>query len=98
MNFDGIISDARLEEIRLMLKEKGNNISFKDFAVYEIEIIIEQTPMSNENKEFAKAKYIKRLTHDELLDHMGWGSPNTVTKRTKKISNALKSTCRKIFN
>ncbi len=97
MNFNGDITDDRLDELKEIIKNKGMKISFKDFAIYEIEIIINQTVLNDVDKEFAKLKYIKNMTNEKISERMGWSSPNTVISHCNKVSHSLKMTCQRIF-
>lgn len=91
------MNNARFEEIKALVYEIGMKISSEYFCVSEIEFIIQETALSDEDREFARAKYIRKMTNEKLLDHMNWGSLSTVIAHNKKVSKALKITCQRIF-
>lgn len=91
------MNTLRESEIRKLVDNLGMKITSEYFCVSEIELIICETPLSDEDREFARAKYIRKMTNEKLLEHMNWGSLNTVIAHGKKVSIALKTTCQRIF-
>ena len=91
------MNNLREREIKNLVEKLGMKISAEYFCVSEIELIIQETPLSDEDRRFARAKFIRKMTNEKLLDYMNWGSLNTVIAHSKKVSLALKTTCQRIF-
>lgn len=97
MYFNGAISDSRLEEIKKCVKEKGMSISYRDFAVYEIKIIIDQTVLTDEERKIAELKYIRNKNNREIYFEMDWDSESACYSHIKHVSHQLKRCCNMIF-
>lgn len=97
MWYDGKITEERYQAIRAIVAEKKMRVTCKDFCVYEIELIINETPFSDADRKMARLKYINKLTYEEILDEVDYYSVNTVKNHIKRISLDLRTTCNKLF-
>ena len=96
MDSEGKISKARLEEIREIIEIKGMSITYLNFTIDEIELIIAQTPMKDCVKEICRMRFLKEMTIDEIADKEQIDS-KTVIARLKKATPRLKRTAMRIF-
>lgn len=96
MDSEGKISKARLEEIRETIEIKGMSITYLNFTSYEIELIIDQTPMKDCTKEICRMRFLKEMTIDEIADKEQIDR-KTVIARLKKATPRLKRTAMRIF-
>lgn len=91
MDSEGKISKARLEEIREIIEIKGMSITYLNFTIDEIELIIAQTPMKDCTKEICRMRFLKEMTIDEIADKEQIDR-KTVIARLKKATPRLKRT------
>lgn len=96
MDSEGKISKARLEEIRETIEIKGMSITYLNFTIDEIELIIVQTPMKDCTKEICRMRFLKEMTIDEIADKEQIDR-KTVIARLKKATPRLKRTAMRIF-
>jgi len=96
MDSEGKISKARLEEIREIIEIKGMSITYLNFTIDEIELIIAQTPMKDCVKEICRMRFLKEMTIDEIADKEQIDR-KTVIARLKKATPRLKRTAMRIF-
>lgn len=96
MDSEGKISKARLEEIRETIEIKGMSITYLNFTIDEIELIIAQTPMKDCTKEICRMRFLKEITIDEIADKQQIDR-KTVIARLKKATPRLKRTAMRIF-
>lgn len=96
MDSEGKISKARLEEIRETIEIKGMSITYLNFTIDEIELIIAQTPMKDCTKEICRMRFLKEMTIDEIADKEQIDR-KTVIARLKKATPRLKRTAMRIF-
>lgn len=96
MDSEGKISKARLEEIREIIEIKGMSITYLNFTIDEIELIIAQTPMKDCTKEICRMRFLKEMTIDEIADKEQIDR-KTVIARLKKATPRLKRTAMRIF-
>lgn len=96
MDSEGKISKARLEEIRETIEIKGMSITYLNFTIDEIELIIAQTPMKDCTKEICRMRFLKEMTIDEIADKQQIDR-KTVIARLKKATPRLKRTAMRIF-
>lgn len=96
MDSEGKISKARLEEIRETIEIKGMSITYLNFTIDEIELIIAQTPMKDCTKEIYRMRFLKEMTIDEIADKEQIDR-KTVIARLKKATPRLKRTAMRIF-
>lgn len=96
MDSEGKISKARLEEIREIIEIKGMSITYLNFTIDEIELIIAQTPMKDCTKEICRMRFLKEMTIDEIADKEQIDR-KTVIARLKKATPRLKKTAMRIF-
>lgn len=97
MNYESIISQSRLEEIRNLINESKDIIDPSNFSISELKLIIDETPLSAEDREIAQLKYITGLKNIEIFFKMKWNSRVTVETHIKRIGKAMLDTCHKIF-
>lgn len=88
MDSEGKISKARLEEIREIIEIKGMSITYLNFTIDEIELIIAQTPMKDCVKEICRMRFLKEMTIDEIADKEQIDR-KTVIARLKKATPRL---------
>lgn len=96
MDSEGKISKARLEEIRETIEIKGMSITYLNFTIDEIELIIAQTPMKDCTKEICRMRFLKEMTIDDIADKEQIDR-KTVIARLKKATPRLKRTAMRIF-
>lgn len=84
-----IVETGKLKDIR-------RNFNFLLFLNSEIELLLLETPMTEENKRIAKLKFIHCLTDEAIADRLQLDK-RTVIKRKKLISECLINTCYKLF-
>ena len=96
MDSEGKISKARLEEIRETIEIKGMSITYLNFTIDEIDLIIAQTPMKDCTKEICRMRFLKEMTIDEIADKEQIDR-KTVIARLKKATPRLKRTAMRIF-
>lgn len=96
MDTDGKISKSRLDDIRETIEATGMDICYLHFTTYEIELIIDQTPMKDSTKEICRLRFLKEMTIDEIADKVQVDR-KTVLARLKKASPRLKCTAMRIF-
>lgn len=96
MDSEGKISKARLEEIREIIEIKGMSITYLNFTIDEIELIIAQAPMKDCVKEICRMRFLKEMTIDEIADKEQIDR-KTVIARLKKATPRLKRTAMRIF-
>lgn len=97
MWYNGKITEERFQALKELVADKKMKVTNKDFAVYEIELIIEQTPFSEKDRKIARLKYIDKLTNEDILDRVDYYSINTIKNHIKRISFELRTTCNKLF-
>ncbi len=101
MKFKAEISNSRFNELCKIVatgqvKDLRNNFNYMLFLNSEIELLLLETPMSEENKRIAKLKFIHCLTDEAIADRLQLDK-RTVIKRKKLISECLINTCYKLF-
>ena len=72
------------------------SITYLNFTIDEIELIIAQTPMKDCVKEICRMRFLKEMTIDEIADKEQIDR-KTVIARLKKATPRLKRTAMRIF-
>lgn len=69
---------------------------FSDFTVSQIEKIINEAPMSDEDKKIARKLYIEAKTYNATAGECYIAEPRTVANKKDKISDSLRKTAIRI--
>lgn len=91
-----IFSEERWNEICQIVKEKGMKISNRDFTNSEIIFIINETALSEIEKEGAILCWIKKVKLYKIAQKYNY-SESAVKYHKKKVSKMLRTTCNRIF-
>ena len=72
-------------------------LSFDDFTVSQLKQIIDETPMSNSDRQIAYKMFIERKTQLDIADEVGFSEPRSIGNNKDRISNRLKVTASKLY-
>lgn len=72
-------------------------LSFDDFTVSQLKQIIDETPMSNSDRQIAYKMFIERKTQLDIADEVGFSEPRSIGNNKDHISNRLKVTASKLY-
>lgn len=90
------MSDLSFKEFYKRYLTDNNLITYKDFTTSEIIHIIEETSLSERDKEIARLRYIECKSEEEISYKL-MIDKKTVHSNLPKISSALKQTCKKLY-
>lgn len=90
------MTEQRWIDVCNLVKQKGMSVYYKDFTTSEIQLIINETPLSEKQKQGAELYYINRVKQDDIALRFGY-SESTIKYYKKKISYALRETACRIF-
>lgn len=85
-----------LERFCGITKEEKNNLTFDDFTVSELRVIIDETVLSSENKKIAELRFIKALTVEKIAEKMNF-EKRTISTRISDIKKKLQKTINKMI-
>lgn len=77
-------------------KEQKQALTLKDFTVSELTAIIEETILTDVDKQIAKLRFIKLLSFDKISDQLLFDS-RTIRKHIIYIEKALSETIMRIL-
>lgn len=89
-------SELRWQELCELVSTKGMKVTSSDFTTSEIDLIIEETPLSDELKKGAKLYYMHKVKMNNIAYRLGY-SDSTIKYYKKRVSLALRTTCCRIF-
>lgn len=72
-------------------------LSFDDFTVSQLKQIIDETPMSNSDRQIAYKMFIERKTQLDIADEVGFSEPRSIGNNKDRISQRLKVTASKLY-
>lgn len=72
-------------------------LSFDDFTVSQLKQIIDETPMSNSDRQIAYKMFIERKTQLDIADEVGFSEPRSIGNNKDRISKRLKVTASKLY-
>ena len=72
-------------------------LKFSDFTNSQLIAIINETPLSDEDKLIAKKMYIDRKTYSDIADECGIGDERTIGNNKDRISHMLKLTAMRLY-
>lgn len=76
---------------------ESKTLSFDDFTVSQLKQIIDETPMSNSDRQIAYKMFIERKTQLDIADEVGFSEPRSIGNNKDRISNRLKVTASKLY-
>lgn len=79
-----------------MNKEEKTKLTLEDFTVSEINEIIEETAMSEVNREIARLRFTKSMTAEAIAERVD-RDEKTVKRNLPTIRKKLSATIRKII-
>lgn len=85
-----------LERFGGITKEEKSNLTFDDFTVSELRVIIDETVLSSENKKIAELRFIKALTVEKIAEKMNF-EKRTISTRISDIKKKLQKTINKMI-
>ena len=80
----------------LITKDSAVHIDYDCLTVSEIQRIISETPLTQENRKIAVARYIDLKTIDDITDEMHYDK-RTIVMRLKLISLDLRKVANKLY-
>ena len=72
-------------------------LAFDDFTVSQLKQIIDETPMSDSDRQIAYKRYIERKTQLDIADEVGFSEPRSIGNNKDRISKRLKVTASKLY-
>lgn len=72
-------------------------LSYEDFTVSQLKQIIDETPMSNSDRQIAYKMFIERKTQLDIADEVGVSEPRTIGNNKERISKRLRVTASKLY-
>lgn len=94
--YKSIFTEARWNECCDLVATKGMHTSSSDFTASEIEVIINETTLTDNEKEAARLRYIKHVRLKDIAMRFNY-SESDIKYRRRKVSKALRTTCLRIF-
>lgn len=94
--YKDVFTEARWNECCDLVATKGMHISNNDFTTSEIEVIINETALTDSEKEAARLRYIKHVRLKDIAARFNY-SESDIKYRRRKVSKALRTTCLRIF-
>lgn len=91
-----VCSEARWNQLCELVKSKGMSISNRDLTTSEIQLVIDETALSDNQRKGAILYYIHHVKIKDLQERFGYDKSGILYYK-KKISLALRQTCNKIF-
>lgn len=76
---------------------KPSVFNYNDFTVSQIKQIIEESPMSLQDKKIAYKMFAERKTYETIAEECDISQPLTISNNKDRIKNILKQTCGKIY-
>lgn len=89
-------TEGRWNEICELVSRKGMKISANDFTANEIRFIINETTLSEKEKEGAIMYFVNKEKQIVIAYHLKY-SDSTIKYHKKKVSRKLRETCCRIF-
>lgn len=72
-------------------------LSFDDFTASQLQNIIDETPMSDDDKKIAHKLFIERKTYQDIARECYIGEPRTIGNNRDRISKLFNSTTSKLY-
>lgn len=72
-------------------------LSFDDFTASQLQHIIDETPMSEDDKKIAQKLFIERKTYGEIAGECYIAEPRTIGNNKDRLSKLLNSTASKLY-
>lgn len=94
--YKDMFTDERWNEICELVSKKKMKIQSTQFTVSEIKFIINETPLTENQKKGAEFFYVKRMKKNQIAAELGY-SEATIQYYKDKVSKALRATCCRIF-
>lgn len=88
---DKMITKKRIEQLRDLSEEEILKITYKSFAINEINTLISETPMTDQEKRIALMRFNKEMTFQEIADKECL-DVKTVKKKCTLISSKIRTT------
>lgn len=92
-----MMKESRVDFFSSLTDDAKRALSKDDFTVSEILEIIDETPLTDIDKEIAILRYTKCMTFEDIAVRVCLDK-QTIQKRIPKISIRLKLTCTKLFS
>lgn len=79
------IPENLIDDMRSIAELKKDKIQPNDLLLPHIRLLINCTPLTEQDREFAELRYIQGKSAAKILDHFCWYSKHTFTRHNKKV-------------
>lgn len=90
------IAQDRFKILQDLIQVKGMSIRYADFTTSEIQYIIDETPLSEEQRKMCIMQYIKRIKQKDMENYFSY-SKSGMNYQKRICSIKLRQTACKLF-